>query len=94
MKKLLLTLFVVAGTFTAAVAQDYKKVFFKDLTIENNHVKVTVEDAVATATGIKFRLKIFNKTNDICCLQTGRKFFQDWRKRLQAGRKMVDHPTE
>ncbi|MDQ3048909.1 MAG: hypothetical protein M3R27_15270 [Bacteroidota bacterium] len=64
MKKLLLSLLIIGSTFSAAIAQDYKKVFFKDLTIENNHVKVTVEDAVATPAGIKFRLKIFNKTND------------------------------
>ena len=64
MKKSVLTLVVLYCSLTAVIAQNYKKVFYKTQTIENADVKVTISDAVATASGIKFRVTVVNKTTD------------------------------
>jgi len=45
-------------------AQVYKKVFFKTQTIENSEIKISIVDAVATLTGTKFKMIIYNKTKD------------------------------
>lgn len=45
-------------------AQNYKKIFYRDQVIENNDVKIMVIDAVATIVGVKFKIRIYNKTND------------------------------
>lgn len=63
MKKTVLTL-VVFISCTALQAQKYKKIFYKDQTIEGKEIKVMVEDAVATNSEIKFKLKIKNLTSD------------------------------
>lgn len=63
MKNILLSALFVACTMNAAVAQTYKKIFYKDQTIESNDLKISIEDAVATVTGIKFKMRIYNKTN-------------------------------
>lgn len=42
----------------------YQKTFYKNQTIENMDVKVTIDDAVATPTGIKFKISIVNKSTD------------------------------
>jgi hypothetical protein len=65
MKNLIIALAIVCGTFTTAFAQKkYKRIFYKPQTIENNDLKVSINDAVSTPAGIKFKLKLINKTND------------------------------
>lgn len=65
MKNLFFAFMLVAATITTATAQKtYKKIFYKSQTIENNDLKITIEDAVATPAGVKFRLRLINKTND------------------------------
>ncbi len=64
MKKSVLAFVVLSYSLTTAVAQKYKKIFYKEQTIENADVKVTIGDAVATASGIKFKIRIANKTTD------------------------------
>jgi hypothetical protein len=63
MKKFSLLLsFIFFVNFTNA--QNYKRLFYKPQTIENNDIKIMIEDAVATPSGVKFKVIIFNKTND------------------------------
>lgn len=63
MKKIFLLL-LAAGSLGMASAQTYKHVFYKPQTVESNDIKITVEDAVASDGGIKFKLRIFNKTSN------------------------------
>lgn len=68
MKKLLLACGLILGM--ASFAQKDKKVdekytyVYKELSFETDDYKVYVVDAVAQATYIKFKIKVFNKTND------------------------------
>jgi hypothetical protein len=67
MKKLLSIILLINCLSFQATAQKeikYKKIFYKNQTIENADVKVTIEDAVATPVGLKFKITIQNKTND------------------------------
>lgn len=64
MKKVIF-LFVIMSCFAgSAAAQNYKKIFYKAQTLENADVKVTISDAVATQTGIKFKIRVVNKSAD------------------------------
>jgi hypothetical protein len=58
----LLILFAAKSTF--AQNTKYKKIFYKDQTIENMDVMITLTDAVAVPGGLKFRLTITNKSAD------------------------------
>ncbi|MBA3705075.1 MAG: hypothetical protein H0W84_04035 [Bacteroidetes bacterium] len=62
--KFALLFIVTVCLFLNATAQNYKKIFYKDQTIENADVKVIISDAVATPAGIKFKIRVINKTND------------------------------
>lgn len=42
----------------------YQRTFYRDQTIENMDVKVTIDDCIATPTGIKFKVTILNKSTD------------------------------
>lgn len=64
MKKNILTLVTGISLFSIVNAQNYDKLFYKDLTKETNEVSITVDNAVSVAAGTKFKLKISNKTND------------------------------
>jgi hypothetical protein len=63
MKNILLTVTALA-ICTAVQAQNFKKVFYKDQTVENKEMKITLQDAVATSTELKFKMKIKNLTSD------------------------------
>ena len=63
-KHILLFCFLLPGIISIAQDVKYKKIFYKDQSIENMDVKITVTDAVATPTGLKFRLTITNKSLD------------------------------
>lgn len=63
MKKIVLA--IIALVYCSAIqAQNYKRVFYKAQTIDAKDIIVTVEDAVATDAGVKFKLRIKNQTND------------------------------
>jgi hypothetical protein len=67
MKKTILSMLAIiciAGNSIAQKETKYKKVFYKTQTIENTDVKVTIDNAVATPAGVKFKIKIINKTTD------------------------------
>ncbi len=70
MKKSILLFSLLIFVFSTAFSQKkekvikYKKTFYKNQTIENMDMKVTIEDAVATPTGMKFKISILNKSTD------------------------------
>jgi len=64
MKKLLLLFFILSISCSTFAQDKYKKIFYKDQSIENMDVKITLTDAVAVPGGLKFRLTITNKTTD------------------------------
>jgi hypothetical protein len=70
MRNVLFVLIAIIGLTTNLSAQKkekeikYKKTFYKSQTIENADVKITIDDAVATPYGIKFKLSIINKSTD------------------------------
>ncbi len=70
MKKFTLSIIVLICITTTSFSQKkekvikYKKIFYKNQTIENADVKITIDDAVATPIGIKFKVSIINKTSD------------------------------
>jgi hypothetical protein len=57
-------------------AQTYKKIFYRDQVIENNDVKIMVIDAVATPAGVKFKIRIYNKTNDYIVYKPSESIFK------------------
>lgn len=76
MKKLSLALLSVTCFLNVTLAQNYKKIFYKEQTIENNDLKISISDAVATAAGIKFRLRIYNKTNEYIIYKPSESIFK------------------
>jgi len=63
MKKIILAIIALVYC-TAIQAQNYKRVFYKTQTIDAKELLITVDDAVATDAGVKFKLRIKNQTND------------------------------
>jgi hypothetical protein len=63
MKKIIIAIMAFA-LCTAVQAQNYKRVFYKNQTVENNDIRILIDDAVATDGGIKFKMKIKNLTSD------------------------------
>ncbi|MNK09761.1 hypothetical protein D3C87_277360 [compost metagenome] len=60
---------VVAGllgsmTFSGTVFGQYDKVFYRDTTFETEQYKVQIDNVVALAKEVKFRMSITNKTSD------------------------------
>lgn len=70
MKKHILSIILILCISSTSFSQKkekvikYQKTFYKNQTIENMDVKVTIDDAVATPTGMKFKISIVNKTGD------------------------------
>jgi hypothetical protein len=69
MKKNSITLFITICIAFSSFAQKqkeikYKKTFYNNQTVENADMKIMIDDAVATMMGIKFKVRIENKTND------------------------------
>ena len=70
MKKIILSFITILFIASPSFAQKkekpikYQKTFYKSQTIENMDVKITIDDAVATPYGIKFKLSVINKSND------------------------------
>jgi hypothetical protein len=59
-----------------ASAQNYKKIYYRDQVIENNDIKIMIIDAVATPAGVKFKIKIYNKTNDYIVYKPSESIFK------------------
>ena len=64
MKSIIFTLATSLLVSAAAHAQNFEKLFYKDLTKETNEVTLTVDNAVSTPAETKFKFKVTNKTND------------------------------
>lgn len=70
MKKFILSLSIIICISAVSFSQKkekeikYKKTFYKNQTIENADLKITIDDAVATVTGMKFKISIVNKSSD------------------------------
>ena len=70
MKKRTLSIILALTIATSAFSQKkekvikYQKTFYKNQTIENADLKITIDDAVATPTGMKFKINIIDKSND------------------------------
>lgn len=63
MKKIILAfLFIACGI--QGFAQNYKKVFYKDQTIENKNMSISIVDAIANDGEVKFKMRIKNLMND------------------------------
>ena len=73
MKKLLFFLLIcisftsIAGDITEG---NFKKVFYKDLTVENGPVTISIVDGVATEEYLKFKMRVKNNTSDYILLNT------------------------
>lgn len=63
MKKSILTLIATFVIANIAFAQNFEKLYYKDLSKETDNVTITVDNAVSTAGETKFKLKITNKSN-------------------------------
>jgi hypothetical protein len=65
MKSILLACAFLIGAQAFSQKVDEKtKIFYKEMTIETDDYKVYILDIVSTAGYSKFRMKVFNKTND------------------------------
>lgn len=69
MKKFILSLIIVCIAATSFSQKKekvikYQKTFYKNQTIENADMKITIDNAVATPTGMKFKIIIVNKSSD------------------------------
>ncbi len=62
MKHFLLATAMFAGLISFAQKED--KILFKEATVETDDYKVYIVDAVSTEGETKFKMKVFNKTND------------------------------
>lgn len=58
--KTMILLFTIAFSCIQLQAQNYKKIFYKDQTVENKGVNITIVDAVSTDGETKFKMKIRN----------------------------------
>ncbi|MCW3101651.1 MAG: hypothetical protein JWO09_91 [Bacteroidetes bacterium] len=76
MKKISAVVLSALLFISAASAQNYKKIFYRDQVIENNDVKIAIIDAVATAAGVKFKVRIYNKTNDYIVYKPSESIFK------------------
>ncbi len=68
MKQLILTLMLLTGINLFSQKEnkraDKTKVIYKDATAETDDYKIYIEDAVAVPAQSKFKMRVFNKTND------------------------------
>lgn len=97
MKKLILA-FMAVGTLSTAVAQKevkYAKLYYKNLSVENNDVSISVDNAVSTDGETKFKLKITNKTNDFLILKPEEcKFVIDGKDMKPTEKWLIISPNE
>jgi hypothetical protein len=76
MKKIYASVLITFLSINFACAQEYKKIFYRDQVIENNEIKISVIDAVSTPAGVKFKVKIYNKTNDYIVYKPSESIFR------------------
>ncbi len=81
--------------FTAVQAQNYKRVFYKNQTVENKDIRIIIDDAVATDGGVKFKLKIKNLTNDYIIYKPSESVFKIDGKSINPNEKwMIIGPND
>lgn len=94
MKKIIIAIMALACS-TAIEAQNYKRVFYKNQTVENKDIRITVDDAVATDGGIKFKLKVKNLTNDYIIYKPSESAFKIDGKSINPNEKwMIISPND
>lgn len=97
MKKLILAL-VAVSTLNVAVAQKevkYAKLYYKNLSIENGDISISVDNAVSTDGETKFKLKITNKTGDFIILKPEEcKFVIDGKDMKPTEKWLIISPNE
>lgn len=95
MKSFSILLFSLTCLLNLANAQNYKKIFYKPQTIENNDLKIVIEDAVSTPSGIKFKVRIYNKTNDYIIYKPTESVFKIGGKKFNPNEKwLVIRPND
>ena len=62
--KTILTVASILLMTVSAYAQNFEKLFYKDLVKETNEFTLTIDNAVSTVAETKFKFKVTNKTND------------------------------
>jgi hypothetical protein len=94
MKKIILA--IVALVYCSAIqAQNYKKVFYKTQTVDAKDLLITVDDAVATDAGVKFKLRIKNQTNDYIIYKPSESVFKIDGKSINPNEKwLIIDPKE
>ncbi|HEX8517644.1 MAG TPA: hypothetical protein VF868_15710 [Bacteroidia bacterium] len=76
MKKISVFALLTVLFVTSVSAQEYKRVFYRDQVIDNNDLKIAVTDAVSTPSGVKFKIRIYNKTNDYIVYKPSESIFK------------------
>ncbi|MCW3082815.1 MAG: hypothetical protein JWP12_181 [Bacteroidetes bacterium] len=95
MKKISLALVALIAFVSVTTAQTYKRIFYKDLTIETSDIKIVVNGAVSTPAGLKFRLHIFNKTNKYIVYKPSESVFKIGGKNYNPDEKwMIIRPND
>lgn len=89
MKKFCILLFSLTCLINFTNGQNYKKIFYKPQTIENNDIKIAIEDAVSSASGIKFKVSIYNKTNNYIIYKPSESVFKIGGKDHNPNEKML-----
>jgi hypothetical protein len=94
MKKIIIAIMALACC-TAIQAQNYKRVFYKNQTVENKDIRIIIDDAVATDGGIKFKIKIKNLTNDYIIYKPSESAFKIDGKSINPNEKwMIISPND
>lgn len=94
MKKIIFAIIALVYC-TATQAQNYKRVFYKTQTVDAKDILITVDDAVATDAGVKFRLRIKNQTNDYIIYKPSESVFKIDGKSINPNEKwLIIDPKE
>src|SRR3954466_11459066 len=94
MKKIIIAILTLTCC-TAIQAQNYKRVFYKNQTVENKDIRIIIDDAVATDGGIKFKIKIKNLTNDYIIYKPSESAFKIDGKSINPNEKwMIISPND
>jgi hypothetical protein len=92
MKKISAVFLICFLFIKIAEAQPYKKILYRDQVIENNDVKIMVVDAVSSPGGVKFRVKIYNKTTNYIIYKPSESIFKIGGKNMNPVEKWMIIP--
>ena len=73
MKNILLLfvlIFCYSGIVIAQGEKPYEKVFYKEISVENGPITISIEDAVATEAYMKFKMRVKNNSSDYILVST------------------------